>query len=61
MTIYKRNKNLPKNFVQPIQKAHDIKMEKEYDSTAQYYRQVPVTRTFTYIHISTRDSSICIK
>lgn len=49
MTIYKRKKNLPKNFVLPIQKAHGIKMKKKYDSTVQCYRQVPVTRTFTYI------------
>jgi len=51
MTVYKRNKNLPKNFVQPIQKAHGVGMKKKYDSTAQCYRQVPVTRTFTYIPI----------
>jgi len=29
MTIYKRNKNLPKDFVLPIQKAHGIKMKKK--------------------------------
>lgn len=51
MTVYKRNKNLPNNFVQPIQKAHGIRMKRNYDSTAQCYRQVPVTRTFTYVPI----------
>lgn len=28
MTVYKRNKNLPKNVMQPIQKAHGIKIKK---------------------------------
>lgn len=51
ITVYRRNKNLPPHFVHPVRKAHGIGIKKKYDSKTQCYKQVPVTRTFTYIPI----------
>lgn len=51
MTIYKRNKNLLQNVIQPTRKAHGVKMKRKYDRKTQCYKQVPVTCTFTYTSI----------
>jgi len=51
ITAYKRNKYFEENCMQPIRKAHGIKIKKKYDSKAQCYKQFPVTRTFTYVPI----------
>lgn len=49
MNKYSRNKFFEGNIVQPIRVPHDIRLDERYDSKAQYYKQIPITSTFTYI------------
>lgn len=49
VTKYRRDKIMQEAIVQPVKKAHGIRMDQVYDKISQHYKTVPVTSTFTYI------------
>lgn len=49
LTKYKRNKIFSETIVQPIKKAHGVRLDQRYDKKNQRYKTVPVTSTFVYI------------
>ncbi|XP_074107789.1 uncharacterized protein LOC141533032 [Cotesia typhae] len=44
-----RNKAFQQLMVQPVKKAHGIRIDKKYDKIQQSYKQLSVTSTFTYV------------
>ncbi|XP_074107762.1 uncharacterized protein LOC141533012 [Cotesia typhae] len=44
-----RNKDFQQLMVQPVKKAHGIRIDKKYDKVQQSYKQLSVTSTFTYV------------